>query len=141
MKNYFVLLLIAALLVGACSKTVVEIVEKRYLGISEVCFEDVGTGDNNSTFELVPISGNLQRCTLTIPVAKKNDTIKSIEAFTQGEDLFIDIITSPYDWGGELPFTGYEVSFNVGGIQKGAYKVWIEANGSKRPSTIDWTVE
>lgn len=142
MKSYLIATSITLLLISSCAKTII-IEEPTHFEVSETDLKDIGNENAKFIFEITKIDSSTQRCTFTAPVVTKNDTIKTIEAFVKEKDLFINIITSPFDWdclNGDC-YSWHEISFNMKDMKKGTFKVQINVNNSNRPGTLQCTIE
>ena len=129
-KIYFHLILLFLFFVSSCSK---KEDEKIYLKISDVVLNDIGRISSNFKFDIMPINDSIKRCTIITRAIQKNDSIKSIEAFIQGNDLNISVISYPnnFDCDDDSCYTVHELSFNVICINKGNYDVYSIVNYSE----------
>ncbi len=104
--------------------------EKIILNVSDIKLTDVGQVHYEFNFEATYLNDNIQKCYVRTNLIKKNDTIKYIEALVQGNNLNINIVSSPYDFdcNSEECLSIHDVEFNLIGLEKGNYVIDVGVN-------------
>ncbi|MDR0614044.1 MAG: hypothetical protein LBG45_11395 [Dysgonamonadaceae bacterium] len=123
MKN---LLLLFILFVSSCNNDD----ELMPLHITDIQLTDVGQIHYEFSFDAAPGENGTQKCTVKTLNIKKNDTIKYIDGFIQGEKINIDIVSAPYDFdcNEDSCFTVHNVSFGLNGLKTKEYNINIRVN-------------
>lgn len=99
------------------------------LAIEDIELVDIGRGSYECSFEAHPQENGIQECMIRTKNIKKNDTIKYTEAFLQGDNLTINITSSPYDFdcNEDNCITVHDIKFKLK-ITPGKYTINIGVN-------------
>ncbi|GHT60769.1 hypothetical protein AGMMS50239_10350 [Bacteroidia bacterium] len=129
-KSIVLVIIVHLFLVNSCSD---DDEEKIHLEVADIHLKDIGRISAKFEFDITSICDSVKKCTMRTHAIKKNDSIKSIEASIQGNNLNIDVISYPFDFdcADDSCFTVHDISFNLVGINKGSYNVCARINYSE----------
>ncbi len=106
--------------------------ERIPLNITDIQLTDMGQIHYEFNFDAAPGENGIQKCIIRTVNIKKNDSIKFIEGFVQGNKINIDIVSSPYDFDCDLDtcLTVHDLRFNLNGLKAKEYNLNIWVNYS-----------
>jgi len=104
--------------------------EKILLNISDIQLNDIGIVHCEFNFDAIPSENSIQKCMVRTGNVKKNDNIKYINGFIQGNKILIDIVSFPYDFdcNDDSCFTVHEVLFNLNNVNSTSYNIDVRVN-------------
>lgn len=110
----------------SCAKEV----ETVTLVVSNIRLIDVGQISHNYSFDAVIVGDSTCECKIRTVNIKKGDSIASLNAFVKGNELHIDIISSPYDFScmEDSCFTVHDLYFDLNLINQKEYYVTPSIN-------------
>jgi hypothetical protein len=99
------------------------------LDVSNINLIDVGHGTSGFDFEAHSVGDSLCECMIRVRNIKKGDSIATFNALLKGNDLTIDIVSSPYDFecNDDSCFTVHELYFNLNIVPK-EYSIFLNVN-------------
>ncbi|WP_297101559.1 hypothetical protein [uncultured Draconibacterium sp.] len=100
------------------------------LDVSSIKLMDVGQITYDYSFDATFVGDSTCECKIRTINIKKGDTIASLDAFVKGSELFIDIISSPYDFDCNLDscLTVHDLYFNLNLLNQKEYYVTLSIN-------------
>ncbi|MDR2118449.1 MAG: hypothetical protein LBP25_02785 [Tannerellaceae bacterium] len=125
MKKMFVILTVVFL--TGCNR---QHVEKRvYYEVTDVRLTDMGRVSSKFEFDSSLNKDSLY-CRIITRSIKKNDTLSTVQAYTEDDILTVYILSSPYDFdcNTDSCMSVHEVRFTVIGINKGDYTAHLSVN-------------
>ncbi|MBK5215873.1 MAG: hypothetical protein JJE53_03670 [Candidatus Pacebacteria bacterium] len=102
------------------------------LDVSNIRIIDVGQIAHDYSFDAAIVGDSTCECKISTVLIKKGDSIATLSAFVKGNELHIDIISSPYDFdcNEDSCFTVHDIYFNLNLVNQKEYYVTPMINGS-----------
>ena len=100
------------------------------LDVSNIKLIDVGQITYNYSFDATFVGDSTCECKIRTVNIKKGDSIASLDAFLKESELYINIISSPYDFDCNLDscFTVHDLYFDLNLLNQKEYYVTLSIN-------------
>lgn len=124
MKNWLLHILI--LFIVSCKQDD----ETVTFDVSNIRLIDVGQITHKFSFDATIVGDSTCECIIRTINIKKGDSIASLNAFIKGNDLHIDIVSSPYDFdcNEDSCFTVHDLYFDLNLLNQKEYDVTLSIN-------------
>jgi hypothetical protein len=122
------------LFITACDKEE-EIQKEIFLEVTNIYLTDVGRVLPEFKFYAWQ-EDDVIKCSIRTVFIPKNSLIESINTYVKGDELTIDVVSSPYnfewndtEWLNDPAFsTAHDIDFSLLGLKKGIYTIHVNIN-------------